>query len=195
MAQPINGNVHTALLEFAAREEVDILILGALGAVWSQRTVLCPFVAAQTAGGVLAYGQVCAAALLQHRQRLMCNRPAGDVHFLRQAGMHDRLAVPGNDLTISFLYVWRLHGFLAISSSPRCMSTPTHRHGAAQAAARAKARCTSWCSRAAWAAPATASRRAASAPASSSARRCAPCTLTRALHGLQSPHAAEAPVK
>lgn len=31
MAQPINGNVHTALLEFAAREEVDVLILGACG--------------------------------------------------------------------------------------------------------------------------------------------------------------------
>ena len=31
MAQPANGNVHTALLDFAAREEVDILILGSLG--------------------------------------------------------------------------------------------------------------------------------------------------------------------
>ena len=54
LAQPINGNVHTALLEFAAREEVDILILGALGAVWSRRTVLCITCAAgQTAATVL----------------------------------------------------------------------------------------------------------------------------------------------
>ena len=58
MAQPINGNVHTALLEFAAREEVDILILGAHG--HAQASAQLP--AGRTAASVLR----CSLCALQH---------------------------------------------------------------------------------------------------------------------------------
>jgi len=151
--QPMNGNVHSALLDFAVREEIDILILGAQP--WQG-----------VIRGVLRYTDYCWPGVWRGMPPFttLGECPAECVGLLR-APEAKRHAHQG----FWPWPAWASGGLVVLSTAGGRQDWPGHARdgvcGAAQAAATARARCTSWCSPAASAAPATASRPAASAPA------------------------------